>query len=151
MMFNFGFQKKLLSLTIMIVVTFSSISSKETSSATHSSPNVNNYLIVMDKADFNFDESNINYAYMQLKESPNKNKARSIAAKWASLFKTGMEYKPFHVKNAGENIADWKNYLVLLMGKNESYLLKKVCFSSDNSNIGIVIDQNKSCKEKVKK
>ena len=135
-----------MSLTILALVIISSISSKE-SSERFSSKSINNNVVVLDKTDA-LKINNPN-ASQQQKESPNKRKANAIAAKWATINKSEMNYKPFHVKKSGENIPNWKSYLVLMMGEKENYLLKKVCFSTDNSTFGVVLDSNNSCKNEV--
>ena len=60
------------------------------------------------------------------------------------------DYKPYHVKEGDEKLKNWKNYLVLLMGINDNYILKKVCFPDrQGENFGIVTDFTKICADKV--
>ena len=143
MMFNLGFQKKLMSLTIIALVIICSTSTKDYSYKSYSK-GINNNLVVLNKVDMDY----TNLGQFQ-NESPNRNKARAIALKWATINKSEMKYKPFQVKTSGENISGWKSYLVLLSGEKEKYLLKKVCFSSDNATFGFVLNSNDSCKSEV--
>ena len=150
MMLNkkFGFQKQCLSITIIVLLLIVSISSSTNDSSIPKnkiSSTITNKMIVLNKEDNKLSSDDLNNTYMQLKDSPNHKKARILAAKWAKVNAKDMKYKPYHVKSAEENIPNWKNYLVLMMGKKENYILKKVCFNPGNYNFGYVLDSNESC------
>jgi hypothetical protein len=148
-MFQIGLQKQILSYSIVILILFSSTTFQLNTDSHKSDIDINTSVIVLDAKDLKSNEGDVIYTYMQLKESPNRKKARALAAKWARINQPAMKFKPFHVKSAGEKIPNWKSYLVLLMGDKEKYSLKKVCFSSDNASFGIVLDSSKNCAEQV--
>ena len=149
MMFSVSFQKQMMSFTIMTFLLFSSISSKGTINLKQNHSTLEKNLVILESKDMRSANYDTDHTYMQLKDTPEKKRARAFAAKWATTYKHEMNYKPFHVKTGDENIPHWKNYLVLLTGDKENYLLKKVCFSSETSNLGIVLDSSESCNKEV--
>ena len=107
-------------------------------------------MIFLDNEDFKFVNQDINYSSMQLKDDDFEFKARVFALKWASQNNKEQLLKPYHVKSGEEKIENWKIYLVLMMGKDDQYVLKKVCFPTrQGENFGLVMDFSKNCKNKV--
>ena len=107
----------------------------------------------LENEDFDFDNNDINYSSMQVNDDDGEFKARIFARNWAKATDSQKELKPYHVKPGNENLDNWKNYLVLLMGdnNNDSYTLKKVCFPDRvGENFGIVTEFNNKCAEKVR-
>lgn len=154
-MFNkkkIGTQKQFMSIALIFFLTLALISSSKTVNSNpinKISHKILGNMVILSNEDFNINSDDINSTYMQLKDSPDHTKARILAAKWAKLNANDMNYKPYHVKSADENIADWKNYLVLMMGKKDHFILKKVCFNSEFVNFGFVLDTNQSCGNEV--
>jgi len=106
----------------------------------------------LENEDFNFGNEDINYSSMQIRDDDNEFKARIFGLKWALSNAREKELKPYHVKEGNEKIENWKNYLVLMMGRNDNFILKKVCFPDrQGENFGIVTDFTKNCKDKVEK
>lgn len=104
----------------------------------------------LDNEDFQFGNEDINYSSMQLRDDDNEFKARVFALKWGLANEKKKELRPYHVKDGDEKIENWKTFLVLMMGKDEDYVLKKVCFPDrQGENFAIVTEFSKNCKDKV--
>jgi hypothetical protein len=107
-------------------------------------------MFFLDNDDFNFENDDINYSSVQVKDDDNEFKARLFGLKWAMSNSKENRLRPYHVKEGNEKIENWKNYLVLMMGKENEYILKKVCFPvRQGENFGIVTDFANKCADKV--
>jgi len=133
----------------ILVSLFISVFSELNTHIHHKNSNGNNKFVLLDDRDIRLFENEDRNTYLELKDTPNKKRARAFADKWAATNQKSMNFKPFHVKASEEKVPNWKNYLVLLTGQRDDYLLKKVCYSTENLNFGIVLDSNQSCKNEV--
>jgi hypothetical protein len=146
-MFKLIFQKQIIGFILCSL--FISVFSDLDTHVHLKNSNGNNKFVLLEDRDLSLFEIEDSNNYMELKDTPNKKRARAFAVKWAATNQKSTNFKPFHVKASEEKVPNWKNYLVLLTGPRDNYLLKKVCFSSENLNFGIVLDSNKSCNHEV--
>ena len=111
---------------------------------------IDNEMYFLDNEDFKFGNEDINYSSMQMQDNDNEFKARIFALKWAQSNEKQKGLKPYHVKDGEEKLDNWKSFLVLMMGQEEEYVLKKVCFPDrQGENFGIVTEFSHNCKDKV--
>ena len=147
MMFKISFQKLFLLFTLFTL--FISVLSKSNINLNLLNSDFDNKFVLLNDKDLKLSENEDQHNYMEIKDTPNKKRARLFAIRWASTYQKSLNFKPFHVKASEEKVPNWKNYLVLLTGIKDNYLLKKVCYSTENLNFAIVLDSNQSCNKEV--
>jgi hypothetical protein len=109
-------------------------------------------IIFIEHEDFeNIESEDLNYNTLQMNPKDDYEfKARIIAYKWSQTHHKGKTLlKPFSVQKEKELKHGWKNYMVLLMGGEQS-ILKRICFPNElTDNLSIVLPYEKTCNNKI--
>jgi hypothetical protein len=117
---------------------------------------IDNEFIFLEHEDFlQLGNDDLNYSNMQMEDDDNEFRARVFSYKYAkgnqSFVKKGL--RPYTVSPGNEQLdSNWKNYIILMMGKDGENKLLKVCFPTGlEENFAIITKFEKNCSNKIEK